>query len=491
MIRTPSPVRVPCAPMSRLPSILLLASLLLLSCSSDGPRRRTRPDAVLVDGATLRDGQGRHLILRGYNARVTGMMDVTYTDGRAPQYVIPPFGEADFARFEALGFNVLRLPINWSAIEPEPGAYSEAFLVQLEQILDWALAHDVYVLIDMHQDGYSKEIGEDGAPRWAIVPYPSDEELTGGPADDDRRLAPNVLAAGLAFFADSLALDGRSLQAAFMEAALVVARRVAGHDAVLGYEAFNEPVMFDVDVLRAFHERFADAIHEVDADAPVFFEPRGVRNQTDAEPLPTTPWSRGAAVYAPHIYTAWFSVPDQGGWASEDPAVLLPSMQAASDEAAAWAVPLFIGEFGCDQAIARGPVWIAEELDLQDRFLASSTAWVWAETNAWGANDGDKVERRETIRVMSRPYPRRIAGTIVAIERPTPDVLRVRYTATARTAGLPHELSASADHITDVTVHCDGAETAHTALTGRVEVICPSAAEGTEHTVELHGTLVP
>jgi endoglycosylceramidase len=473
-------------------ALLLLVLAFCASCSSDGPKSRTSPDAVHIDGRAYRDGLGRHLILRGYNARVTGMMDVTYTDGRLPQYVVPPFGEADFVRFEQLGFNVLRLPINWSALEPTPGQYEEAFLVQLEEILDWALAHDVYVLIDMHQDGYSKEIGEDGAPRWAVVPYPEDAELTGGPADDDRRLQGNVIQAGLNFFADAPAQDGRSLQQAFIEAAVVVARRVAGHDAVLGYEAFNEPVMFDTDVLRLFHERFAMAIHDVDRDAPVFFEPRGVRNQLDYEDLPRSPWSAGPGSYAPHIYTRWFTLgPEGDGWITEDPALLAPSMEAADREATAWNVPLFIGEFGCDQTITRGPLWLSAELDLQDRFLASSAAWVWAETNPWGANDGDKVEREATIRVMSRPFPRRIAGTITAITRPSPDVLRVAYTATARTAGLAHELSASAAHITNVTTRCDGVETPHEPLIGRVLVTCPAATDGTEHVVELSGTLVP
>lgn len=471
--------------------LALLLTILAASCGgSDFPIRRTRPNVARVEGRTFRDGQGRQLILRGYNVRVTGMMDVTYTDGRLPQYIIPEFSEADFARWEELGFNVVRLPINWSAIEPEPGQYSEAFLTQLEQILDWALAHHVYVLLDMHQDGYSKEIGEDGAPRWAISPYPTDDQLTGGPANDARRTSGPVIAAGINFFADMPAQDGRPLTEAFIEAAVVVAKRVARHEAVLGYEAFNEPVVFIASTLDAFHLRFAEAIHEVDRDAPIFFEPRAIRNQTDRDTPTTTPWQGGAGVYAPHIYTAWFSIPDQGGWASEDPNVLTESMLLAEDEAAAWQTPLFIGEFGCDQAIARGPRWLEAELDLQDRVLASSTAWVWAETNSWGANDGSKVERRETIRVMSRPYPRAIAGDIVSIERPTRNVMRVTYTATDRTAGLPHELSASEDHIVNVVTRCDGVETAHTAETGRVLVTCPGAS-GTEHVIELEGTLVP
>src|SRR5207249_2822832 len=156
--------------------------------------------------------------------------------------------------------------------------------------------------------------------------------------------------------------------------------------AILGFEAFNEPVVFRAGQLEEFHARFADGIHAIDADAPVLFEPMGFRNQTDKAPTPGEPWKHGAGVYAPHIYTGQFTIPSQNGWESEDPSLLLPSMQAASDEAAAWATPIFVTEFRCDQSVPRGPKWFAAELDLQDRFLASSTAWAW-EPGGWGMRD--------------------------------------------------------------------------------------------------------
>ena len=37
----------------------------------------------------------------------------------------------------------------------------------------------------------------------------------------------------------------------------------------------------------------------------------------------------------------------------------------------------------------------------------------------------------------------------------------------------------------------DGVETPHEPLIGRVLVTCPAATDGTEHVVELSGTLVP
>ena len=94
-----------------------------------------------------------------------------------------------------------------------------------------------WCLVDLHQDAYSKEIGEDGAPLWAIVPPP--EQLLGGPLDDlaARRTSPQVLAAFDSFFNNAEGLQ---------DAYLVMLQRLAAHlkdkPGVLGIEVFNEPV---------------------------------------------------------------------------------------------------------------------------------------------------------------------------------------------------------------------------------------------------------
>jgi hypothetical protein len=254
---------------------------------------------------------------------------------------------------------------------------------------------------------------------------------------------------------------------------------------VLGFEAFNEPVVLNGNQLDDFHGKFADALHAIDRDAPVLFEPISTRNQTDHAALPSAPFSHGPGAYAPHIYTGWFSIPDQHGWESQDPAVLLPSMQAASDEAKAWGTPLFVTEFGCDQGGDKGPKWLAAEHDLQDRFLASSTQWIWEENGSWGLRDASRTERPATASALSRGFPRAIAGDVLAIEHPEAGRLRVRYRATERTKGLAHELSASSAWVASYQTLCDGVEVPHDAQPGRAVVTCPYAPG--EHTVELVG----
>lgn len=455
------------------------------SGSASPPATRTDPAAVHVVGTVFRDGQGRQLLFRGYNAKVTTLFDVTFSDGRVPEETFPELTEAEAARIEQLGWNVIRLPVSWSGLEPHPQQYAQAFLSKLDVVLAMAKEHHFYVLVDMHQDAYSKEIGEDGEPLWAIVPPPT--TLLQGPYSDDRRFSGQVLQAGYSFFANANATDGRALQDAYAAAVQQIVRHVLGNPRVLGYEAFNEPVLLRNDELHAFHEKLADAVHAVDADAPLLFEPVGTRNKFDQAEIPTQPWSHGPGAYAVHVYTCWFSTCTPANWSNEDPSLLAPSMAHADQERAGWSTPLFVTEFGCDQTTTQGPAWMSAELDLQDQYLASSTAWVLSEPGNWGLNDGSGNERPTTAKVVARTFPRAVAGTIVKIARPKAGDMVVTYTANAKTRGLPHEVSLSSAYVTNAKVLCDGAPVSFTQATGRATFVCP-VSDDAQHTFEVVGT---
>src|SRR5439155_24432483 len=141
----------------------------------------------------------------------------------------------------------------------------------------------------------------------------------------------------------------------------------------------------------AFHVRVANAIRRVDRRHLVAFEPDAIRNVANRAPIPAVPFPVRAALYAPHIYTDVF---DGRDFSSGDPAELAPSMEAAAEESAAWGTPLLVGEYGIDPAAANANVWIAAELDLQDRLRAHSTFWLWEELSSghWGLFDGESAD---------------------------------------------------------------------------------------------------
>ena len=86
---------------------LLVLTLAAPATALDGRRLR------VADGKLV-DGHGREITLRGVNARVAGIFDVTFDDGRLPLEPIPTFDAGDADRMRDLGFDLLRLAINWS-----------------------------------------------------------------------------------------------------------------------------------------------------------------------------------------------------------------------------------------------------------------------------------------------------------------------------------------------------------------------------------------
>jgi hypothetical protein len=130
---------------------------------------------------------------------------------------------------------------------------------------------------------------------------------------------------------------------------------------------------------------------------------------------------------------------------------------------------------------------MSDELDLQDQYLASSTAWEFSGLGSWGFHDASGNERPAVTHIMARMFPRAVAGDLVQIERPAIGDMMVHYRPTAATAGLPHEVSLSSDYVTNAVVTCDGAPVTPTLDTGRATFVCPTS-DTNEHVFEVSGT---
>jgi endoglycosylceramidase len=454
------------------------AASLLAACGDDDgsvPAPDAAPAAVLfagdplgMDQAHFRDAEGRAVILRGVNARVEGVFDVTLEavpggPPRTPLETIPELTPADCARMAELGFDFLRLPINWSGVEPSQGSYDEAYLLAVDAAIECSWNAGIYVLVDFHEDAYSKEIGEDGAPLWAIQPAP--EMLLEGPLDDltARRTSLQVLKAFDSFFATG---DPGGLQAAFIDALAHVATRYAANPGVVGFEIFNEPPM-DPDRLYPFTYAAATRLRSAAPKKLIFFEPPVFRNMTDSSPLAAAPFPTEGGVYAPHVYTgvgAGFTIAD-----------LEPSVANARAEADSWHTPLVIGEFG-NGPDAEGMRYVGLEYDLQDKYLASSALWLWKEISQgnWGFFDHDEAtgaftERPLVVATVARPYAQRIAGT------PT----EVRWDAAAGTLSIAFAQTVTAPNVLAIPapytisqVTCDGVAVTTSGQPPLVEASC-------------------
>jgi hypothetical protein len=234
-----------------------------------------------AQGGQLKDEQGRTLMLRGVN--LGGSSKVPYTpngatyltegfcEHRNVSFVGRPFpleeAEEHLARLRRWGFTFLRFLTPWEAIEHAgPGIYDEAYLDYVYQVIRKAGEHGMSVLIDPHQDVWSRFTGGDGAPGWTLEAVGFDisrlnetgaaitHQAHGDPFP--RMIWPTnytKLAAATMFtlffggadFAPKTTIDGLSaqeyLQSHYIHAITQVAQRLKDLPNVVGYDTLNEP----------------------------------------------------------------------------------------------------------------------------------------------------------------------------------------------------------------------------------------------------------
>ena len=460
----------------------LLLALCLLGCSNAPlpitPWTPPTDDFVRSDRTHLIDQAGRVMVFRGVNVRARGIFDVTLDPARCPPPTdvledIPELTDADLARMQEIGFDVMRLPIQWSAIEPMRDQFDETYLQRVEDVVARAGAHGIHVLIDFHADGWSKDLGEDGAPTWATLPPGA--TLLCGPLGDTLTSRRTATLTNYATFFDDTMPDSVAMQGAFGAMAAHVAARFATDPLVIGYDLFNEPLPNDANIAR-FHARIAPMIRAADARHLLFFEPSAVRNLTDMGPRSPTPFPDPGGVYAVHLYTLSFSDP-RNELDTITRARLEPNVMRAITEAAAFQAPLFAGEWGVGPDSPGSAPYVGIMYDLFDEAAASSTVWVWKESSqgAWGFFDFDATAGTFTERAAVLGAHTRVRAEVIAGE-PT----MAHYDTGAgsfelifegRTDDAPHVIRVPAALGSVTSATCDGAPVTASG-SGRVEVVC-------------------
>lgn len=441
---------------------LLVAALLMCACATEEEKPSVARPLFAVDAdrnIVTRDGET--LLLRGVNARVRDLFDsATLGEPTRPAWVFAPdFTAADARAMREYGLNFLRLAINWSGLEPARGVYDQAFLDRIRAVVDVCAAEGIYVLIDFHQDGFSKWVGQDGAPLWAVRPPPEK-----GKTDYETHTSEAAIAAHNAFYANE---DG--LQDAFADAVLTVDRAFRDDPFVVGIEILNEPIAgLNHDLLLPFYTRVVDRVNPENPDRVWFFEPSAVRNQLDKMPLAVAPFPARNAVYAPHIYTNVFSAESNS---------LAASYANADKEAGSFDAGLFVGEYGGGDFD-----WHRRQTDLQNKYLAHSAIWVWKEYESWGlyaasgtVTDTTWTAKDDYIAAATAPFPQIVAGRIDAfgVDRDAKKATAaVHLAGNGRIVwGVPPAWYPDGAKAT-----CDGAPaTVVSEVKGRLAVTCPLA----------------
>ena len=418
--------------------------------SSSPTATATRPPLRLPDlhaepdlerGGRILDAEGRQVLLRGVNVNALAEY---WAYGEFP--TVFPLTAEDADRIAGIGWNVVRLLLSWSRVEPAPGVYDAAYLEEVRAAVRLFASRGIYTILDLHQDAWGPSLaarpdegcmppeepafGWDGAPAWATL---------GGDAKRCatlaiRELSPAVVASFAAFFDDAPGPGDIGIRARYVAMLAEVARVLAGEPGVAGYDLMNEPNAFaDVD-LAAMADLYADAIvairaAESQAGSPprlVLFEPSAAWALFNAGQVPD--FARDAnVVYAPHIY--------QGGL---DDQPLAPAFALAVEDAKRYGgAPVLTGEWGSDPRRAsdsEDDYFLAHQA-LQDEHRIGATLWTWREScgdphkagdvragrvpYVWGEFEVDCAtnlvtgERVDLVAQLTRAYVRAAPGRLV------------------------------------------------------------------------------
>lgn len=148
-------------------AVFLAGGLLLSACGSSEPQFETTLSPVHTERTYFKDAEGRYVHFRGVNVsgdtKVPRMLDVPLSNGRDFTFVGRPFPaeEADrwLSQIKALGFNAIRLLFIWEAVFPDARDQpDEDFLDHFEEIVKKANEHGIYVLINLHENLWSRQM---------------------------------------------------------------------------------------------------------------------------------------------------------------------------------------------------------------------------------------------------------------------------------------------------------------------------------------------
>lgn len=380
-------------------ALLLSAIVYVSGCKKN---TETPPDSKLLhamrgENPGIYDVNDRYVILRGANYNALG--DYWQGDPNVPP--TKAYDPQDLAIMAQYGLNCIRLLFSWSAVEPDRGEYDQAYIQQLQQVIQEAAKYDIYVILDMHQDAWGKYIatppdsvceypnkGWDGAPEWATI---TDGQST-CTVDGTRENSPAVIHAFQNFWDNT---DG--IADACIASWQQVIQATAQYENVVGYDLINEPSLGYKEPVENERTKFTDyylqlisAIRQAEGsgDQHIIFVENGIMFQGQptlfAIPEPSL-ITEANLVLAPHHYFESF------GSFSEtiEQGYELINTIVGNFEALA-----FIGEWGYFGDPNADISKVKRFAAIEDEYFGSSTWWQWSQSVGdphsleWGGTAG-------------------------------------------------------------------------------------------------------
>ncbi len=299
--------------------LLLLLSTLLVSCKKEIlSSSENLLYAKKGADAGIYDQQGRYVLLRGVNYNVFG----DYWQANPSVPTTKTYEENDLKLMAQYGINCIRLIFSWSRLEPQRGQYNSTYIQQLSNFIETAAKYKIYVLLDMHQDAFSKHIftpnnescenplnGWDGAPLWAIYTDNQPTCMSSSGGVGGRESSPAVIHAWQNFWDNK-----NDIQDACIQAWKELVKHTAKYWNVVGYDLLNEPSLGYKPIneesykLGKFYRKAINAIRLSEQDAKadkhiIFFEMSVTWNGQGIPFIPSPDFTEEEnIVFAPHHY---------------------------------------------------------------------------------------------------------------------------------------------------------------------------------------------
>ena len=363
------------------------------------------------------DAAGRQVVLRGVNAGGRSKLPPFL-----PFEPVPDFSTA-LDRYvdaiAALGFNVVRLLVIYEAAEPVRGRYDEKYLAQYDRMVQAFAARGIYVIVDSHQDLFSRRFCGDGFPDWVV-----EEKYRDLPQRSSCKIWNlHYFTSPVLNSFDRLWSNSDGIQDSVAAFFKMLAERYQDEPAVLGFEPINEPMPggrgyldysgFHAE-LYAFYEKVGDAVHSVAPRYIIFADICALENTGTINPDRERPRVDNLAL-APHYYdlgTFGVSLAPGGDQWLMDKGISRHRRLASS-----WQVPVLLTEYGITPLSKDAPAYINKLFAVFDEHALSGTFWE-ASMSATIVNyeNTSLFEPDGTLRPRSvfldRPYPRAVAGDI-------------------------------------------------------------------------------
>lgn len=298
------------------------------------------------------NSQGNRLILRGANF-------MGYGDHHSEQ---------DYVKMASWGFNVVRLPIAWQYIEPQPGVFNSSYLKNnVGQDIAWAKKYGIHIILDIHQWYWSpyfinNSTGEsgNGMPWWLVSGYPQDyTSYQQAITDFWLGKAPN---------GTEPTLSNPSMQDRFINAWKVVASTFKNEATVAAYDILNEPSRGSLSIsqqptyLYVFYDKLIPEIRKLDSKHIIMYEhSEGYIN----------PYVRllnySNIVFSFHFYRLRENY--DGNRTN-----LETVFNDVFTRVSYWNIPVFIGEFNTHADYPNAAAWTGDTVSI---FSEQNLSWTW------------------------------------------------------------------------------------------------------------------